>query len=279
MTKQKSPIISAQDLLELKPGAYKLIDASFGKTNFETKHLKGAQHVDLNTDLSNIKEDAANGGRHPLPSPEAFAKLLSQLGIRPQEHVIVYDDKNGANAAARFWWMMRAFGHSNIQVLDGGMNAAEVAGFPLEAGIGLAPKATTYPTKNWNLPLSIIQEVERVSQNPDYLVIDVRENFRYRGESEPIDLVAGHIPGSVNVPYFSNLDENGFYLPAEQLKSMYSALVGPKKPENIIVHCGSGVTACHTLLAFAHAGMDIPKLYVGSWSEWSRNGKPIVREI
>lgn len=276
---QESPIISAQDLLELKTGAYKLIDASFGKTNFVSKHLKGALHVDLNTDLSDIKEDAANGGRHPLPSPGAFAKLLSKLGVRPEDHVIVYDDKNGANAAARFWWMMRAIGHQKVQVLDGGLAAAEVAGFPLKAGIGLAPKSTPYPTKNWNLPLSNIQEVERVSQNPDYLVIDVRENFRYRGESEPIDLLAGHIPGAVNVPYFSNLDENGFYLPAEQLKSIYSELVGLKKPKNIIVHCGSGVTACHTLLAFAQAGFDIPKLYVGSWSEWSRNDKPIVKEF
>lgn len=279
MTKQKSPIISSQDLLELKPGAYKLIDASFGKTNFETKHLKGAQHVDLNTELSDIKEDAANGGRHPLPSPEAFARLLSRLGIRPEDHVVVYDDKNAANAAARFWWMMRAIGHSNVQVLDGGMNAAEVAGFSTESGKGHPSVPTNYPSNTWSLPLADIHEVERVSQDSNCLVIDVRENYRYRGESEPIDLVAGHIPGSVNVPYFSNLDETGKYLPAEQLSAKYTALIGSRNSENVIVHCGSGVTACHTLLAFAQAGMDIPKLYVGSWSEWSRNDKPIVKEM
>lgn len=274
-----TPIISANDLLTLNSGSFVLIDASFGKANFEKKHLRGALHVDLNADLSDIKENAANGGRHPLPSPDAFCSLLSKLGIEPEDHVLVYDDKNGANAAARFWWMMRAIGHQKVQVLDGGLAAAEAAGFPLEVGIGPTPKSTTYPAKNWNLPLSNIQEVERVSQNPDYLVIDVRENFRYRGESEPIDLVAGHIPGSVNVPYFSNLDEKGLYLPAEQLKAKYGELVGGKKAENIIVHCGSGVTACHTLLAFAQAGMDIPKLYVGSWSEWSRNEKTIAKEI
>jgi thiosulfate/3-mercaptopyruvate sulfurtransferase len=274
-----SPIISANELLSLNSGSYVLIDASFGKANFEKKHLRGALHVDLNSDLSDIKENAANGGRHPLPSLEAFTDLLSRLGIAPTDHVIVYDDKNGANAAARFWWMVRAIGHQKIQVLDGGLAAAESAGFPGESGIGHQPASTCYPTKTWSLPLSDIQEVERVSQDSNYLVIDVRENYRYRGASEPIDLVAGHIPGSVNVPYLSNLDEKGFYLPAEQLKSKYSELVGVKKPENIIVHCGSGVTACHTLLAFAQAGMDIPKLYVGSWSEWSRNDKPIATEI
>jgi thiosulfate/3-mercaptopyruvate sulfurtransferase len=273
------PIIAAKDLVALSPETYLLVDASFGKANFEKKHLKGSLHVDLNADLSDIKDNAANGGRHPLPSTEKFCALLSRLGISPETHVVVYDDKNGANAAARFWWMMRAIGHQKIQVLDGGLAAAESAGFPIESGEGDIPNSATYPAKGWILPLSNIQEVERVSQDPDFLVIDVRENYRYRGESEPIDLVAGHIPGSVNVPYFSNLDETGKYLPAEQLREKYSELVGSRNPGNIIVHCGSGVTACHTLLAFAQAGLDIPKLYVGSWSEWSRNDKPIATEI
>jgi thiosulfate/3-mercaptopyruvate sulfurtransferase len=213
-----------------------------------------------------------------LPDAARFSKLLVNLGISPDSHVVVYDDKNGANAAARFWWMMKAVGHEKIQVLDGGMDAAIQAGFPVSSEVEKIPAKGSYKVGQWKLPLSDISEIDKVSKDKNYLIIDVRENERYRGEKEPIDLVAGHIPGAVNIPFASNLDSKGFFLSPVELKAKYEKALEGKSAENVIVHCGSGVTACHTLLALAHAGMEIPKLYVGSWSEWSRNGREIATE-
>ncbi|SMD46149.1 thiosulfate/3-mercaptopyruvate sulfurtransferase [Aquiflexum balticum DSM 16537] len=273
------PIIQPSELLNLIQNEnIILIDASFGRTGYLEKHLSGALHVDLNNDLSDIKDDFAKGGRHPLPHPKKFCELLDNLGISPDSYVIVYDDKNAANAAARFWWTMKAIGHDKIQVLDGGMDAAIRIGFPVKSGEEQIPEKTQYPVVNWLLPLADIHEIDQVSGDMDHLIIDVRENERYRGEKEPIDLIAGHIPGAINIPFASNLDKDGFFLPPEQLKSKYSGIFEGKPAEKIIVHCGSGVTACHTLLAVAYAGMDIPKLYVGSWSEWSRNSRPIGKK-
>jgi thiosulfate/3-mercaptopyruvate sulfurtransferase len=274
------PIIQPSELLKLIQNEnIKLIDTSFGRTGFLENHLSGALHVDLNKDLSDIKDDFAKGGRHPLPHPLKFRELLENLGISPNSHVIVYDDKNAANAAARFWWMMKAIGHDKIQVLDGGKDAANGIGFPIKSGEEQIPEKTHYPVVNWLLPLADIHEIDQVSGDKNHLIIDVRENERYRGEKEPIDLIAGHIPGAVNIPFASNLDKDGFFLSPEQLKSKYSGIFEGKPAKKIIVHCGSGVTACHTLLAVAYAGMDIPKLYVGSWSEWSRNSRPIGKEV
>lgn len=280
MNKAISPIISASDLVLLSASSeVVLIDSRFGKANYDAIHLKGAFHVDLNSQLSDIKADFANGGRHPLPTATRFSELLSSLGISPSTHVVVYDDKNGANAAARFWWMMKSVGHEKIQVLDGGMDAAIKAGYPLSSEVEKTPIKGIYKVDQWKLRISDIQEIDKVSEEKNYLVIDVRENERYRGEKEPIDLVAGHIPGAVNIPFASNLDSQGFFLSPEELKAKYSKAFGGKPAENVIVHCGSGVTACHTLLAVAQAGMEIPKLYVGSWSEWSRNGREIATEL
>jgi len=164
-----------------------------------------------------------------------------------------------------------------VQVLDGGKAAAEKAGLPTSHQ-NKSPKPTSpYPAKDWQLPLADMEEVEKATKDNNKMVIDVRESNRYLGISEPIDLVAGHIPGAVNIPFSENLDEKGNFLPAEELKKKYESALGSSSTD-VIVHCGSGVTACHTLLALAHAGMEIPKLYVGSWSEWSRNDKPIGGE-
>jgi thiosulfate/3-mercaptopyruvate sulfurtransferase len=280
MYKVISPIITASDLLSLSASSdFVLIDARFGKSNYDISHLRGAYYVDLNTQLSDIKSNFADGGRHPLPTASRFSALLEELGINPKSHVVVYDDKNGANAAARFWWMMKALGHEKIQVLNGGMDAAIKAGYPITSEIEKIPSKGSYHADNWQLPVSDIHEIDQVSKDENYLVIDVRENERYRGEKEPIDLVAGHIPGAVNIPFASNLDSQGLFLSPEELKAKYLKAFDGKPAEKVIVHCGSGVTACHTLLAVAQAGMVIPKLYVGSWSEWSRNGREIAIEF
>ncbi|EDO27525.1 predicted protein, partial [Nematostella vectensis] len=207
-----------------------------------------------------------------------FSKILSSLGITPDSHVVVYDDKNGANAAARFWWMLKAFGHEKVHVLNGGKNTAEAIGFPFAHGIEKAKKVGLYPVTNWHLPQVTIEEVAKATTNPNAIIIDVRETARYKGHVEPLDLIAGHIPNAVNVPFSTNLDEKGLFLSPSQLKEKYETVFQNTPVENCIVHCGSGVTACHTLLAIASAGFEIPNLYVGSWSEWSRNGKEIVTE-
>jgi thiosulfate/3-mercaptopyruvate sulfurtransferase len=275
-----SAIINATELLTIyKTENILLIDASNGpntKLNYENKHLEGAIFADANTQLATIETNVAVGGRHPLPSIEDFSKTLGDLGITPQTWVVVYDDKNGANAAARFWWMLRAIGHEKVQVLNGGIQAAEKIGFPVNSETVPLAKKENYPCTTWQWPIASIDEVENAAQLPSHKVIDVREAYRYNGESEPIDLIAGHIPGAINIPFTQNLDDNGFFLNAEVLKEKYNPILAESSTGNTIVHCGSGITACHTLLAIHYAGFDIPKLYVGSWSEWSRNDKPIA---
>lgn len=276
MNQPLTPLIQAKELIGLPPSSYILVDASFGKANYEGNHLKGALYVDLNTQLSDIKSDAADGGRHPLPTQEQFSGRLGDLGITPDSHVIVYDNKNGGMSAARFWWMMKAIGHEKIQVINGGLNAAIIGGFPISNESVNPTPASPYPIDGWELPLSNLEEVQDVSQKESHIVVDVREADRYLGKVEPIDLVAGHIPGAINIPFSENLEADGQFKSPEALKENYQKAFGDTPSENIIVHCGSGVTACHTLLALAHAEMEIPKLYVGSWSEWSRNGKTIA---
>lgn len=276
MEKVNSPLISAAELLETsKDENLVLVDARGSRESYAEKHLKEAIFIDLNTQLSDIKEDPADGGRHPLASIDQFAETLAQLGITEKHQVVVYDDKNGAMSAARFWWMMRAIGHEKVYVLNGGLQAAITAGFPLNSGEEKANPAAPYPIQEWTLPMSTLSEIENDVAKEDHIVIDVREEERYNGSYEPIDLIAGHIPGAINVPFSTNLAEGGLFLSSEELKEKYQKIFNEIPIENVTVHCGSGVTACHTLLALSHAGMKIPSLYVGSWSEWSRNDMPI----
>lgn len=277
-----SLIISPSELKNLPTENFILLDARVGKDayqNYLDKHVKGARFIDLDKDLAEIGEDAAFGGRHPLPSVEKFAEKLSNLGISEDSHVVIYDDKNGANAGARAWWMLRSFGLKNVQVLDGGFQAVEKENLEFSSGEETFEKSNVIKKGNWLLPTSSLEEVENELVNNSSTVIDVRDAYRYNGESEPIDLVAGHIPGAINIPFSENLDENGNFLKPEILKEKYSKLLA-NKPENLIIHCGSGVTACHTILALEYAGFQTSNLYVGSWSEWSRReGKEVAREI
>lgn len=277
-----SPIISPSELKKLATDNLIILDARTGKDvvqNYLEKHIKGALFIDLDKDLAEIGENAAFGGRHPLPSIEKFAKTLSDLGISENSEIVVYDDKNASNAAARAWWMLKSFGFEKVQVLDGGMQSAEKEGIEFSSGEERVEKTPLIKKDHWFLPVSKLEEVENELKNASATVIDVRDAYRYRGESEPIDLVAGHIPGAINIPFSENLDENGFFLSPEVLKEKYKRLL-ENKPENLIIHCGSGVTACHTILALDYAGFTIPNLYVGSWSEWSRReGKEIAKDM
>ena len=283
MEKYLSPIIKPDALMVLKQTTdIALIDVRTGEnalTLYENAHLQGALFVDLERQLAEKGDNAANGGRHPLPSVDQFTSVLTQLGIETNSHVIVYDDKNGANAAARFWWMLRAIGHQKVQVIDGGMQAAVKAGFSTSDKKEVVWPKTPYKTDAWVLPLVDLETVEKTTHDENSLIIDVRDKARYEGRVEPIDLIAGHIPNAVNVPFSENLDADGFYLDPSVLKAKYEAIFGNKASNQVIVHCGSGVTACHTLLAVAYAGMEMPNLYMGSWSEWSRNDLPIATEL
>jgi thiosulfate/3-mercaptopyruvate sulfurtransferase len=277
-----SPIITPNQLLEaVQTNAIVLVDATNSPVayqNYQQSHLEGALFVDVNTQLADIKDDVSIGGRHPLPTLEQFSKTLSELGITPETWVVVYDDKNGANAAARFWWMLRSIGHEKVQVLSGGIQAAIQAGFPVGSAVEVATKVESYPLQSWQWPTIDLQGMDEMILKDNFVVIDVREPQRFKGETEPIDLVAGHIPGAINIPFTTNLDENGFILSPEELKEKYQKAFENIDSDNRVVHCGSGITACHTLLAMAVAGLSLPKLYVGSWSEWSRNNREIIVE-
>lgn len=273
-----SPVIKPEELLNLNKENLIIIDAGSGKPAYENylqKHIDGALYVDLNNDLAEIPEHAKNGGRHPLPKLEKFLDVLQRLGIEENSHVIIYDDKNSSNAAARFWWMLKSVRIEKVQVLDGGLQNAEKFGVNVNAEKVEAKIAERINIKEWKLPTVNLNFIEENSGKEDFIVVDVREKDRYDGKSEPIDEIAGHIPGAINIPFKENLNEDGTFKNPEILKNKYREIFKNISTENISIHCGSGVTACHTLLALDYAGFKIPNLYVGSWSEWSRNGKPI----
>jgi thiosulfate/3-mercaptopyruvate sulfurtransferase len=275
-----SPLIEIKELRSEKDPII-LIDARAGadaRQRYDAGHLEGAQFADLDKDLALLPQNAANGGRHPLPPIQAFAKKLGEWGITPDSHVVVYDDKAAAFGGARLWWMLRAIGHKKVQVLNGGLKAAIDAGVPLSTEPYTAPATAPYPVPNNFAGTVDIEETGKAAQDSHKMVIDVRETPRYLGQTEPIDLIAGHIPGAENMPYTLNLDEKGKYKSPEELNAAYKKLLGSVKPEDVIVHCGSGVTACHTLLGMDYAGIEGPKLYVGSWSEWSRRDLPIATD-
>lgn len=268
-----SPIISIEDFIKLDKRDYVLIDASAGSKNrYDDQHIDGALFIDVDKELAHVGDYAA-GGRHPLPTNTQFSAVLAKFGITKNTLVIIYDDKNAGNAAARFWWMLNAIGHDKTQVLNGGFKAALNADLNINNKIELSKAITAYEISDWQWPTVNIDEVELARKDNNKIVVDVRDANRYAGLTEPIDLIAGHIPGAVNIPFTENLDENGLFLSPQQLKLKYNKAFEKVDTKEVIIHCGSGITACHTILALAYAGFEIPKLYVGSWSEWSRNNR------
>jgi thiosulfate/3-mercaptopyruvate sulfurtransferase len=274
------PVVSIAQMNALRgDDSFLLIDVRGGVDavqRYAQGHLAGAVFVDLETELSDKRDDPKIGGRHPLPSPLAFCEFLGGLGVTQSSKIVVYDDKQGALGAARFWWMVRAIGHQAVAVLDGGYQAAVNRGESISTDT-VVPRPTTfrYSADNWTLSVCKIEDVELAIANRSAVIIDVRETYRYLGESEPIDLLAGHIPSAVNMPYLNNMDRDGMLLPATQLRNRFLEMLTPEQLSNAIIHCGSGVSACHTLLALELAKLPLPRLYVGSWSEWSRQGRTI----
>jgi thiosulfate/3-mercaptopyruvate sulfurtransferase len=274
------PLISADALRDLA-GPFRLLDARPGAGAHAAGHLDGALQADLDSMLSAATEpgfDPARGGRHPLPSLATWTARLGAWGIDPSTRVVAYDAASGGNAASRLWWMLRAVGHQPVAVLDGGLPAALAAGLATTTAPEAAPAPLPpYPCTAWQRPTVALAEVERLVKDPAWKVLDVRSRERWRGEVETLDPVAGRIPGTVNLAFTENLDAAGRFLPPAALRARYLALLGGTPPERLAVHCGSGVTACHTLLALELAGLPGASLYVGSFSEWCRSGRPLGR--
>ena len=264
-----TPIVPPEQLAPLLASNAGVVLLDARASGYEAGHLPGAQRADLETQLSAARDpgaDPARGGRHPLPPLDRWLAQLGAWGIGPETQVVIYDDQSGANAAARAWWMLRAVGHERVSVLDGGMAAANL---PLTTEVPTIAARPPYPATSWQRPTVDLAEVDALRRDANWKVLDVRSRERYRGETEPIDPVAGHIPGAVNLPFAENL-ENGRFKSQETLRAMYEELLGGTPVERLVVHCGSGVTACHTLLALDAAGLEGAGLYVGSWGEWCR---------
>lgn len=266
------PLISAQALADrLGDPAIRIADVRWylgesdrGRREFETGHIPGAVFVDLDAHLS-----APSGpGRHPLPDRDTFAATLGGLGFGDDHHIVAYDD-SGGSVAARLWWMLRWIGHEACSVLDGGLTAWRAAGYTVESG------TRSHPRADLSVRASLTRTIDRealAGSLDEFTIVDARAAERFRGDVEPVDAKAGHIPTARNIPYAENLAGDGRFLPPPLLAARYRAEIGGG---DTVVYCGSGVNACHAALAMHVAGRDEPILYPGSWSDWSSTDLPI----
>ena len=241
-------------------------DATKGRTDYEASHIRNAVFADLDVDLSGLTQKGALG-RHPLPTDAALSAAFSRWNLTPDTHVVAYDDSNGALAAARLWWLLRLAGHKHAYVLDAGFAAWRAAGLPLESGKEKTRDAHI-EAKLDRREVVFIDELERRRHEGTILLVDARAAPRYRGEVEPIDTKAGHVPGALNRPFSDNLDASGRFKSAEHLRGEFYALIGAFQPWQVVHMCGSGVTACHNLLAMEAAGMQGSRVFAPSWSGW-----------
>jgi thiosulfate/3-mercaptopyruvate sulfurtransferase len=244
-----------------------------GAQAYAQAHIPGARFAHSDTDLSGAK--TARSGRHPLPEPARFMAWLGSQGVDSSKQVIAYDHAGGASAT-RLWWMLRWLGHDNVAVLDGGWEGWVKAGAPTTAEQP-AIKATTFSGRPRDVSVDVGYVLSHLNQ-PSMVVIDARAPERYRGETEPIDPVAGHIPGALNRLYKDNLGTDGRFKSAQELRAAFQALLQKRAPEQVVHQCGSGVSACHNILAMEIAGLSGSRLYPGSWSEWCADpARPVAR--
>ncbi|MDP1772822.1 MAG: sulfurtransferase [Methylobacter sp.] len=251
---------------------FSLADTEAGAKAYRHGHIPNARDAHLDKDLSSAITDFT--GRHPLPNFALLAKKLGDWGVTNTSQVVIYDDAGGA-FAGRLWWLLRCMGHDKVVLLDGGIKQWQKQGLPITTTLPRVKSATFRPYLDEAAWLNAIQ-VQNSLARKTICLIDARTPERYRGEQEPIDPVAGHIPYALNRAFQLNLDNNGLFLSAEQLRDQFKQLIGTTAPEQVVHYCGSGVTACHNLLAMEHAGLTGSKLYAGSWSEWIRNKNRMV---
>ncbi|MBT9552472.1 MAG: sulfurtransferase [Hydrogenophaga sp.] len=284
-----STLISASDLQQLMTSGqpWLVLDCSFdlmnpdaGRQQFEAQHVPSAVYVHLDEHLSDkTGSDRASGGRHPLPSRETFAARLQALGLRNGQQAVVME-RQGASQCGRLWWMLKWCGHEAVAVLDGGLAAWQAAGGALASGP--SPAVTAPQRFELKPPLVSVlgaQELARRLGHPDLTVIDARAAARFRGEVEPLDPVAGHIPGALNRPFVDNMASDGRFKPAAELRADFERLLAGRDPASVVHQCGSGVSAIPNLLAMEIAGLGRTALFPGSWSEWCNTpGLPCAKD-
>ncbi len=269
MTTPHTTLISAAELAALREVRivdcrFDLTDPARGAAAFVAGHIAGAVYAHLDHDLSGPPLDDA--GRHPLPRPDQLCAVFGRLGISPGQQVVCYDDMGGALAAARLWWLLRYMGHVEVAVLDGGWQAWQASGGAEASGVSQAS-----PTVFQGAPRAaqrvLLADLPAVQES----LVDARDPARFRGEVEPIDPRAGHIPGARNHPFRRNLAATGTFLAPAALREAFALSLGTLPTASTVHYCGSGVSACHNVLAQMHAGLPEPRLYAGSWSEWCRD--------
>ena len=275
-------LIQAEDLARrLGDSAVRIFDCRFelsnpqaGRALYAAGHLPGAAYADLNADLS--AAPTSTSGRHPLPEPAQFEAWLRTRGVNRNSVVVAYDDGNAAYAS-RLWWMLRWLGHDDVHVLDGGWRRWTGLGLPTDTLVPAPVPGDIVARPRHGMAVDVAHVLTSIG-NPAIRLLDARGPDRYRGEVEPIDPVAGHVPGSRNHPFTTNLGPDGRFLPAAQLNAAFAKQLDGVAPGAAITMCGSGVTACQLLLAMEHAGLPGARLYPGSWSEWSRDpARPVAR--
>ena len=273
------PLIAAEEALRLL-GRAVFLDARAGAAaaaSYRAAHLPGARRADLDADLSQI-DDPAEGGRHPLPPLTTWLERLGRWGIGSSTPVLIYDAGGGGMAAARAWWMLHAIGHRPLAVVDGGWQALCALGAAMETGAPAFEELGPYPSELATWPSVDADFVEKIRLDSSWRLIDARAPERHAGRTEPLDPIAGHIPGARSHYWQSQLTADGAFDSGESLRRRYAELLDGVPPERVVCYCGSGVTACHLLLAMEAAGLAGAKLYVGSWSEWCRQDRPRAGE-
>lgn len=259
---------------------FNLMQPAAGREAYLAGHVPGAHYADLDQDLAGARTAAS--GRHPLPAPEDLQRRLAAWGIRAQTPVVAYDDAGGA-IAARLWWLLRWLGHERVALLDGGLPAWQREGLPVESEVPKSdvPEAAmegSFEGRPGRMPVLDTPALVGAATRGEVTLVDVRAADRYLGGTEPIDPVAGHIPGALNAPFAGSLDAEGRFLSPEELRRRYRAIVGDRPAGEVVFMCGSGVTACHGIFTYELAGFPGAVLYPGSWSEWIRDpARPVAR--
>jgi len=281
-TDMRSPLISAAELERsihdpdwiVVDCRFNLMDTSAGRSSWQAGHIPGAYYADLDRDLASPVRSDGRGGRHPLPNREAILALFQSWGMHDGSTVVAYDD-SGNVIAARLWWLLRWFGHSGARVLDGGIQAWEAGGRALSAESPPA-RPGTFEGVPGAMPV-VDARVGKDANAGEVMLLDARASERFSGATEPLDARAGHVPSAINVPFQDNLETDKCFRSPAELRAYYRAIVGSRSPDQVACMCGSGVTACHTLLALEIAGLTGAALYAGSWSDWiSDPSRPIA---
>lgn len=265
---QLQQLIASGAPLRVMDCSFELMKPEAGQAQFEAEHIPGSVYVHLDHHLSDkTGPDRASGGRHPLPSRETFATRLGALGLHNGMQAVVLD-RQAITTSGRLWWMLKWCGHEAVAVLDGGLAAWTAAGGAVETGPGAPPVPAAFALKPPLIGTATTDEIAGALGRPGLTLIDARAAARFRGETEPLDPVAGHIPGALNRPFAGNVAPDGRFKPAAELRAEFERLLAGHDPASVVHHCGSGVSALPNLLAMEIAGLGRTRLYPGSWSEW-----------